>query len=86
MKQLVKEVFSKEEQKVVREAVLRLPIDEKLIVLLRFWENNSIQDIAETLEMPWDEVERSLKKSLKKLKELCTADPNFGENKQKLAA
>ena len=50
-------------------AVLRLPSKQRAVVVLRFWEDMTIDAIAETLGWPAGSVKSTLHRALKDLKE-----------------
>lgn len=72
--------FNQNDIAVIREALRDLPIIEWHILYLRFWENYSIQEIAESLEMKWEEVNQTIDKLLIELKEHCLKDPTFSRS------
>jgi RNA polymerase sigma factor (sigma-70 family) len=50
-------------------AVLRLPSKRRAVVVLRFWQDMTIDDIADTLGWPVGSVKSTLHRALKDLKE-----------------
>lgn len=72
--------FTQNDIAVIREALRDLPIKEWHILYLRFWENFSIQEIAESLDMKWEEVNQAIEKLLTELKEYCLNDPAFSRS------
>lgn len=74
------EKFNKNDISIIREALRDLPIIEWHILYLRFWENFSILEIAESLEMKWEEVDQTIEKLLAELKEHCLNDPTFSRS------
>lgn len=72
--------FTQNDIAVIREALRELPIIEWHIIYLRFWENYSIQEIAESLEMRWEEVNQTIDKLLIDLKAHCLNEPTFSRS------
>jgi len=52
------------------EALNALPVDQKIIFILRFYENQSYKEIAQILNLPNGTVMSRLSRARKKLKEL----------------
>lgn len=51
------------------EVVVRLPPRQRAVVVLRFWEDLSLEQIADVMEMPVGTVKSALHRALTKLKE-----------------
>ena len=71
------DLFSAKDHAIVRNAIAQLEGHEHTIILMRFWENNTIDEIAEILDLTWQEVERYLSQALTKLKAFCLNHPGF---------
>lgn len=69
--------FSGRDKEILRVGLSVLPFWERHILVLRFWENYSIKEIAKALEMEWDEVDKSIEESQQKLKKFCLSFPEF---------
>lgn len=78
--------FTETDQAILREAITHLSFIDRQIIINRFWENFSIQEIADTFEMTWSEVDQSIEESLIKLKDLCLLDEAFSLNQDSLCS
>lgn len=58
---------------------------EQLAVVLRFWENSSIQEISEILGLEWNEADQLLTKAFQKLKSQCLDSPGFSRALRKIS-
>ena len=52
----------------IRDRVMSLPREERLVVYLHFWEQSTIREIGETLELPTDLVSKILHNALARLR------------------
>jgi len=77
-------LFTGKDHSIVREAVGKLDKTEHTIVLMRFWEQNTISEIAEILDLSWTEVESRLTQALEKLKAFCLSKADFSRNQVKV--
>ena len=75
-------IFSSNDQAVVRKAVAQLHGNEHAVIVLRFWEANTISEIAGILDLTWQEVETHLTQALIKLKNLCLKDREFSRSEK----
>lgn len=75
-------IFSSKDQGVVRRAVANLQGNEHAVVVLRFWESNTISEIAGILDLTWQEVESYLTQALTKLKVFCLKDREFSRSEK----
>lgn len=73
-------LFSSQDHAIVKQAMSRLDGREKCVVLLRFWEGNTVSQIAEILDIPLQEVICYLSRALKKLKPACLGNPEFSRS------
>lgn len=78
------DVFTKEDHKVVRKALLSIPAKEQRVVILRFWKRTTKQEISEKLGISIDRVELILASSLERLRTLCLKNPRFSRALEKL--
>ncbi len=69
--------FTPKDIEVVRNGLSFLTFLERQILIYRFWEERTIEDIAEILEMYWDEVDSYIEDSLKSLRKYCLEHPSF---------
>ena len=74
-------LFTLKDRSIVREGLAKLQAVEQEIVALRFWENNTITEIASILDLSWQEVEAHLKQALVKLQEYCLNHKKFSRAK-----
>lgn len=70
-------IFTLKDHAVVREAVATLQGIEHSVIILRFWEGNTISEISEILDLSWGEVEKNITQALLKLKEYCVKNQDF---------
>ncbi len=63
----------------VRQALLRLPTDYRAVLVLRYLEDLSYQEIAAALDVPLSTVETRLFRAKKTLGQLLSAAPNPGK-------
>ena len=69
--------FSTHDQHLLRKAILELPFHEQQILICRFWENLTIEEISKFLNLSWDEVDKSLTRSFRFLREFCMKQSEF---------
>lgn len=74
--------FLKKDILILRESMDCLKFYERQILILRYWENFTIEEIAISLEMEWGEVNRSIEDSHQKIKTFCLSFPDFSVNTQ----
>lgn len=63
------EILQKEEAVIVRQAVLSLPDIQRDVIILRFYHDLKIKEIASVLKIPIPTVKTRLRRALKALKE-----------------
>lgn len=78
--------FTSNDVEIVRAGMSYLRACERQILIYRFWEDKTIDEIATTLCMRWDEVNSSIDSSLAKLKHYCIGQSDFSSNDFKEAA
>ena len=71
--------FSIEDQIIARLLSRNLPPKQRKAIVLRFWYDYSIFEIAKSLRMSWEEADRTLKNALAKLKKDCMEQPRFSK-------
>lgn len=69
--------FVHQDKEILKEGLETLPFWERQILIYRFWENLTIEEIAELMEMTWSEVSESLEDSFSILRTFCLSDPRF---------
>ena len=70
-------LFTEEEHQYLREHLGKLPAVEFEIVVKRYWERLTLQEIAEDFDLSWNTVDRLFRSALAKLSEYCFADSRF---------
>lgn len=78
--------FTSSDIEIVRAGLSYLTSCERQILIYRFWEDRSIEEIANLLEMKWEEVNRSIERALKNLKQYCICQSDFSINDFREAA
>lgn len=78
-------IFTDEDHHIIRQAVAELSGHEQSVVMLRFWKNRSMIEIAGILDLSCSEVERYFKKALSKLKRFCLENPGFSRTQYRVA-
>lgn len=73
-------LFTPTDHEIIRHALATLDWESRFIVEMRFWEFNSIKDIALLTETTWEEVDQSLRKSFQKIKTYCLNHCAFSRN------
>ena len=73
-------LFTPTDHEILKRAMLMLDWESRFIIEMRFWEFNTIEDIARLMSMTWDEVDQSLKTSFNKIKDYCVNHHEFSRN------
>ena|SRR5689334_20606711 len=73
-------IFSFKDHAIVREAIAQLQDDEQSVIVLRFWEKNTITEIASILDLTWNEVEQHMSQALSKLQKFCLETKGFSRS------
>lgn len=79
-------LFTEKDHAIVRAALANLKGPEHQIVLMRFWEQNTLSEIAEILDLSVQEVEKHLASAFQTLKRVCLKNPEFSRAIRLLAA
>ena len=69
--------FSTEDQLIARSLLKKLPPRQKKALVLRFWYNYSIFEVAKSLRLSWGETDSLIKDALMSLKKDCMRQPRF---------
>ncbi len=69
--------FLIEDDMIVRSLVKQLPRQQRKAILLRFWKDYSLPEIAMNLNITTKKASKLLKKGLLKIKFGCIEHPNF---------
>jgi DNA-directed RNA polymerase specialized sigma subunit len=78
--------FTSNDVEIVRAGLSYLTTCERQILIYRFWEEKTIEEIAGLLEMKWEEVNRSIETALKILKHYCIGQSDFSFHDFRMAA
>ncbi len=70
--------FSTQDTYILREGISRLQFWERQILIYRYWENLTIEEIANLMNMKCSEVDMSLEKSYSILRKFCLNESSFG--------
>ncbi len=70
-------VFTSEDQVIARSLLKRLPPRQRKAIVLRFWHNYSIFEVAKALRISWGEADQVIKHGLVKMKKDCMKNPRF---------
>ena len=77
MKPISHHLYTQKDQAILREGITQLSFIDRQIIINRFWENYSIEEIADTFLMSWDEVDQSIEESMENLKAYCLSQKEF---------
>ena len=69
--------FTAKDIEVVRNGLNFLSFLERQIIIYRFWENQTIEEIATVLELSWSEIDEVINEAIEKLRAFCLEHPNF---------
>lgn len=69
--------FSVEDQVIARSLSRKLRPRQRKAIVLRFWHNYTIFEVAKTLGLTWEQADRTIKDALTKLKRECVEQPHF---------
>jgi len=76
MKNIFEHNFTAKDQAILRAGINKLGLIDRQVIIYRFWENYSIQEIAESFDMTWNEVDQSINASMEKLKQFYLNQKN----------
>jgi len=79
-------MFSSHDYMIVQKVLLNIPEKHRLLLVLRFWEGLSINDIAEIMFLRVSTVKSILEEAYEKLKLLCLDHPDFSRSIKFLSA
>ena len=66
--------FSHEDRLTVREAILKVPEEQRAVLILSYYHDMQQKEIAEVLDIPVGTVKSRLHNGIKKLKQLLEVD------------
>ncbi len=69
--------FSVEDQIIARSLSRKLRPRQRKAIVLRFWYEYSIFEVAKSLRVSWEDADRTIKDALAKLKQDCMEQPHF---------
>ena len=72
--------YTKEDILVVREGLSFLAYLERQVIIYRFWENMTIEEISQVLGMKWSEIDMAINRALENLRRYCLRHPEFSLN------
>ena len=65
--------FTPQDMEIVRAGLNFLSFVESQVLIYRFWENQTIEEISDQIEMTWDETDYLITEALEKLRAYCLA-------------
>lgn len=71
--------FSVEDQVIAKSLSEKLCPRQQKAIILRFWHDSSIFEVAKSLGVTWEEADRIIKGALAKLKQGCVEQPHFSK-------
>lgn len=69
--------FTRNDKRIVRRALMGVSEHEREVVLMRYWEELSIDEIALIIQSTKEKVEETLAQAYEKLRGLCLRHPEF---------
>ena len=78
--------FTSNDVEILRAGLSYLTTCERQILIYRFWEDKTIEEIAMLLEIKWEEVNRNIESALVNLKHFCIGQSDFSLNDFREAA
>lgn len=69
--------FTSNDIEVVRSGLEFLSLFERRILISRFWENKTIEEISNEMELTWDEIDHLLTDTIAKMRAFCLEHPHF---------
>jgi DNA-directed RNA polymerase sigma subunit (sigma70/sigma32) len=69
--------FTSKDIEVVKIGLNFLTFFERHILILRFWENKTIEEISKEMDLEWGEIDQSIEIALDKLRVFCLEHPQF---------
>ena len=73
--------FKTHDQIIATSMVRKLTDTQRQIIVMRYWQNKTIDDIAQKLGLSWAKTNMIINLALDNLKKLCTDQPTFGLEK-----
>ena len=74
--------FNTTDKNILIRGLDRLSMWEKQVLIYRFWENLSIEEISRLMGLKWSEVDQSIERSYVSLREYCLNDSEFSLSEQ----
>jgi DNA-directed RNA polymerase specialized sigma24 family protein len=71
--------FSELDKKIAVAMVRKLPQKERRAIILRFWDELRVDEIATRMRMSWQETNLLIESGLTKLKGQCVESPCFSK-------
>jgi len=71
--------FTNLDKKIVVALLRKLPLKQRVALTLRFWHNFEILEVANKINVSWDEADQLIESGLEKLKSFCLEQPLFSK-------
>lgn len=71
--------FSVEDQIIARSLSRKLRPRQRKAIILRFWHDYTIFEVAKSLRVSWEKADEIIKEALVKLKHECVEQPHFSK-------
>ena len=75
-------LFTSQDHSIIREAMGELGEVERTLILLRFWERNTLTEIGQIMDLSFQEVEKRLNGAFEQLKKICLSQKDFSRSNQ----
>ncbi len=69
--------FTLVDQVIARALLRKLPPKQRKALVLRFWHNYTLVEVAKSLRVSWGEADEIMKSALLALKDECMKQPRF---------
>ena len=69
--------FNEFDKNLVRSFLRKLPQDQRTAIVLKFWEDYSLSQIASELEITWDGAAHLIENGIQSLRKYCLSHPEF---------
>jgi DNA-directed RNA polymerase specialized sigma subunit len=69
--------FTNKDKTILRKGLMSLYFWERQILIYRFWENRTIEEIAAFYETSWSDINSNIERLMGVLREFCINDPEF---------
>lgn len=69
--------FTSQDMEIVRTGLDILSFDERQILICRYWENQTIEEISNLLGLGWSDIDQLMSEALEKLRTYCLQHSQF---------